>query len=310
MSMARLVITAVTIEGRSKSEVARDYGVSRVWVQNLVRRFHSEGEAAFEPRSRRPHSSPHAVDADTEDVILRLRKELSKQGLDAGAGTIAAHLARQAPPGGGRPVIPAVSTIWRILFRRGFVRPQPQKRPRSSWRTFCADQPNERWQADITQLESSDVIANRLDVACCVKPQATMTGCAQPDAHPSEERFAVEVVEVALIQRCCVDAHQHLVVLDNRTVDVPELENTRWAVLCPDEGLHGVPRFSGGTGSVAAGPAPPPRWFSGSGRVDQVPGDSDVSSGRDRRRIGGGRASCGAWGSHPYHEQVEDHPDL
>jgi transposase len=54
MSMARLVITAVTIEGRSKSEVARDYGVSRVWVQKLVRRFHSEGEAAFEPRSRRP----------------------------------------------------------------------------------------------------------------------------------------------------------------------------------------------------------------------------------------------------------------
>ena len=30
MSLARLVITAVTVEGRSKSEVARDYGVSRV----------------------------------------------------------------------------------------------------------------------------------------------------------------------------------------------------------------------------------------------------------------------------------------
>jgi hypothetical protein len=36
------------------------------------------------------------------------------------------------------------------LSRRGFVTPQPQKRPRSSWRTFCADQPNERWQADVT----------------------------------------------------------------------------------------------------------------------------------------------------------------
>jgi transposase len=32
MWLARLVITAVTVEGRSKSEVARDYGVSRVWV--------------------------------------------------------------------------------------------------------------------------------------------------------------------------------------------------------------------------------------------------------------------------------------
>jgi hypothetical protein len=43
----------------------------------------------------------------------------------------------------------------------------------------------------ITGLESSDVLANRLNVACCVKPEATMTGCAQPDAHASEERFAV-----------------------------------------------------------------------------------------------------------------------
>ena len=54
MSLARLVITAVKIEGRSKSEVARDYGVSRYWVQQLVKRFEVEGTAAFEPRSRRP----------------------------------------------------------------------------------------------------------------------------------------------------------------------------------------------------------------------------------------------------------------
>jgi len=57
MSLARLVITAVKIEGRSKSEVARDYGVSRVWVQKLVHRFEVEGEAAFAPRSRRPHAN-------------------------------------------------------------------------------------------------------------------------------------------------------------------------------------------------------------------------------------------------------------
>ena len=36
MSLARVVITAVTVEGRSKSEVARDYGMWRVWVQKLV----------------------------------------------------------------------------------------------------------------------------------------------------------------------------------------------------------------------------------------------------------------------------------
>ncbi len=45
---------------------------------------------------------------------------------------------------------PAPSTVWRILSRRGFVTHQPQKRPKSSFIRFEADQPNERWQADIT----------------------------------------------------------------------------------------------------------------------------------------------------------------
>jgi transposase InsO family protein len=46
--------------------------------------------------------------------------------------------------------IPSVATIWRILSRRGFITPQPQKRPKSSFVRFEAAQPNERWQADIT----------------------------------------------------------------------------------------------------------------------------------------------------------------
>ena len=35
MSKAQLVITAVVLEGRSKSDVARDYDVSRQWVHQL-----------------------------------------------------------------------------------------------------------------------------------------------------------------------------------------------------------------------------------------------------------------------------------
>jgi len=87
---------------------------------------------------------------ELKDQIVRLRKTLTKKGVDAGAETIAAHL--QAA--GVQPV-PAVSTIWRILARRGFT-PQPQKRSRSSWHRFCADQPNELWQADITHWRLAD----------------------------------------------------------------------------------------------------------------------------------------------------------
>ena len=53
MSKARLVITAVIIEGRSQGEVARAYGVSQSWVSRLVARYRAEGEAAFEPHRGR-----------------------------------------------------------------------------------------------------------------------------------------------------------------------------------------------------------------------------------------------------------------
>ncbi len=49
MSKAQLVITAVVLERRSKSAVARDYDVCRYWVQQLVKRYKSEGAGAFEP---------------------------------------------------------------------------------------------------------------------------------------------------------------------------------------------------------------------------------------------------------------------
>jgi len=151
MSLAELVITSVLVEHRSKSEVARDYKISRYWVQQLVRRFEAEGEAAFQPRSRRPHHNPRAVSLEVEDQIIRLRKDLSRKGLDAGAETIRTHLDSR-----GIQPVPAVSTIWRILTRRGFVTPQPRKRPAGAGTRFQADLPNERWQADITHWQLAD----------------------------------------------------------------------------------------------------------------------------------------------------------
>jgi len=97
MSKAQLVITAVVLEGRSKSEVARDYDVSRYWVQQLVKRYETEGAVAFQPHSRRPHHNPHTVSAEVEDKIVRLRKTLDKAGYDAGAATIASPSPTNGP---------------------------------------------------------------------------------------------------------------------------------------------------------------------------------------------------------------------
>lgn len=65
MSRARLVITAVVVEGRPVGEVATAYGVHRSWIYKLLARYRDEGEAAFQPRSRRPKTSPTAIPETT-----------------------------------------------------------------------------------------------------------------------------------------------------------------------------------------------------------------------------------------------------
>jgi leucine-zipper of insertion element IS481 len=98
MGMAQLVVTAVLVESRSKSEVARTYRVSRRWVIELVQRFLPEGDAGLVPRSRRPRKSPQRTAQAVEDEIIALRKELDRDGHEAGAATIAAHLQRRHGP--------------------------------------------------------------------------------------------------------------------------------------------------------------------------------------------------------------------
>ena len=161
MGMPQLVVTAVLVEGRSKSEVAREYGVSRRWVITLVQRYLVEGQAGLEPRSRRPLTSPQRTAQEIEDEVVALRKELDKSGHEAGGATIAFELQQR------HGTSPAVSTIWRVLSARGLVTPQPHKRPKSSYLRFAAEQPNERWQLDITHwtlCDGTDVeILNLLD---------------------------------------------------------------------------------------------------------------------------------------------------
>jgi transposase InsO family protein len=144
MSKARLVITAVVAERRKPSEVAVAYGVSRSWIYELLARYRAEGEAAFEPRSRRPRSSPRAIPDTTIALITGVRKELAGQGLDAGPDTICWHLAHH------HRIRVAPATVSRYLARAGLVTPEPSKRPKSSYLRSAAELPNECWQADFT----------------------------------------------------------------------------------------------------------------------------------------------------------------
>ena len=150
MSKARLIITAVVLEGRSPTEVARTYGVARSWVYALVARYRADGEAAFEPHSRRPATRPGATPAATVELVIELRRQLTATGLDAGADTIVWHLEHHHDTRVSR------ATVYRILKTAGLITAAPKKKPRSSYIRFEAEQPNETWQADFTHWRLAD----------------------------------------------------------------------------------------------------------------------------------------------------------
>jgi transposase InsO family protein len=148
-SKARLVITAITLENRSVVEVCTAYGVSRSWAYELLARYRTEGEAAFEPRSRRPKNTPKSTPPAVASLILLIREQLSEKGLDGGADTIGWHLRHH------HQVTVSRATIHRILVRAGAVVAQPKKRPKSSLTRFEATMPNQTWQSDFTHYRLS-----------------------------------------------------------------------------------------------------------------------------------------------------------
>lgn len=149
MSTRRLVITAV-LAGSSQSEVAREYGVSQGWVSRLMARWRREGEAAFEPRSRRPHTSPRAIPDEQVQLIVLLCESLATQGLDAGAESIRWHLQHR------HGIMVSRATIHRTLVRQGLVTADPAKRPKASYQRFEAAMPNQCWQSDFTHYPLAD----------------------------------------------------------------------------------------------------------------------------------------------------------
>jgi transposase InsO family protein len=150
MGLGRYVVDAIVLEGRSPSDLAKSHGISRSWIYELVSRYRQGGYAALEPRSRRPRSCTHQVGPKAQALVLAMRHGLVRAGHDAGAQTIAHHLARRLKR------VPSVTTIWRILSRHGLITPQPHKRPRSSFIRFEAQLPNELWQTDATHWLLAD----------------------------------------------------------------------------------------------------------------------------------------------------------
>lgn len=150
MVLAQMVVDSVVLEGRSIRATAQRYGVSKSWVYELVRRYREGGAAALVPRSKAPLANKRSMSLELEDLIVTTRKELVELGSDAGASTIHWHLSQRGV------IVPSVSSVYRLLKRRGFVTPEPRKRPRASFIRFEATLANECWQSDMTHWQLSD----------------------------------------------------------------------------------------------------------------------------------------------------------
>lgn len=134
-------VLAVLSDGRSVSEVAAQWGVSRQSVHAWLRRYEDFGLPGLEPRSRRPGSCPHQMSGVVEARILEMRRAHPGWG----PRRILYELRRVA--GQGEPV-PSRSAIYRCLVRAGLIEPAARRRRDEHWRRWERGAPMELWQMD------------------------------------------------------------------------------------------------------------------------------------------------------------------
>ena len=121
----------------NRREVCRRYQVAPKTGYAYLRRYEEGGEAALEPRSKRPHSSPAKLDEATEQRIVELRQELRW-----GPRKIRWRLEQD-----GWPRVPAKSTVEEVLKRHGLVTEERSRKSRAHQR-FEHERPNDLWQMD------------------------------------------------------------------------------------------------------------------------------------------------------------------
>ena len=134
------------------SRFCERHQISRSQFYEIRARATAEGPvAAMAYRQRVTEARhPQAVDIGIEDLAVAVRKELADQGLDHGPVTVRWHLQQLGV------TAPAASTLARIFTARGMVTPQPQKRPRSSYRRFEFAAVHECWQLDAFEWPLGD----------------------------------------------------------------------------------------------------------------------------------------------------------
>jgi len=133
-------VLAVIGDGRTVSEVATDWGVSRRTMHRWLLRYEGDGLEGLNNRSHRPAQSPHQMPAAVEAMVLEMRRSHPYWG----ARRIAFELARKRVE-----AAPSESAVYRCLVRAAVIDPISRQRRRETWKRWERGAPMELWQFDL-----------------------------------------------------------------------------------------------------------------------------------------------------------------
>src|SRR5712691_11649974 len=133
-------VLAVICDGRTVSEVATDWGVSRRTMHRWLVRYEGDGLDGLNNRSHRPAQSPHQMPPAVEAMVLEMRRSHPYWG----ARRIAFELVRKRVERA-----PSESAVYRCLVRAAVIDPLSRQRRRETWKRWERGAPMELWQLDL-----------------------------------------------------------------------------------------------------------------------------------------------------------------
>lgn len=133
-------VLAVIAEGRTVTEVAAQWMVSRQTLHGWLARYEAEGLEGLGDRSHRPVVCPHQMPAVLEARVLEMRRAHPFWG----PRRIRAELVRA-----GVSPLPSESAVYRCLVRAGVIEPVRRRRRSEAFKRWERAGPMELWQLDV-----------------------------------------------------------------------------------------------------------------------------------------------------------------
>jgi transposase InsO family protein len=133
-------VLAVIGDGRTVTEVAAQWRVSRQTVHAWLARYEANGLEGLTTQSSRPAHCPHQMRGEVEVIVLELRRTHRYWG----AHRLVLELAKkEVEP------LPSESAVYRCLLRAGVIDPNLRHRRRDNWKRWERGLPMELWQFDV-----------------------------------------------------------------------------------------------------------------------------------------------------------------